>query len=230
MGALFGHHDSVGWPICGAGWWPTPDICPDRGNCAWRRVPCGECGGSTAQLTALRPLRAGEVLWLRQADPALRPMVDPTHFVVTFDGSAQPRTGRAGAAAVLWGPRGDDGQRPVLRVSSQRLPDGTTSLQAEVAACLLGVAMLQGMSPQSVTIAGDNPRVMATLAGWQRMCDVVCQPLPAKAAGALRAAGWQPLWQRIGRSENEAADRAARAACFGVLAEPPPLAGSATAP
>ena len=88
--------------------------------------------------------------------------------------------------------------------------------------------MLQGMSPQSVTIAGDNPRVMATLAGWQRMRDVVCQPLLARAVGALWATGWQSLWQRICRSENEAADRAAREACFGAPVEPPLFAGSAT--
>ncbi len=81
--------------------------------------------------------------------------------------------------------------------------------------------MLQGTSPQSVTIAGDNPRVMATLAGWQRMREVLCQPLLARAAGALCAAGWQPAWLRVRRSENEVADHAARPASVGAPAGPP---------
>jgi hypothetical protein len=81
--------------------------------------------------------------------------------------------------------------------------------------------LLLGMDPQTVIIAGDDPRVMATLCGWQRMRETVCQPLLAGAVGAFRMAGWQTKWQRMSRAENDTADRADRAACRGANYAPP---------
>ncbi len=82
------------------------------------------------------------------------PTETPTHTVVTYDGSVAPWNGvtRAGAAAILWGPIGDDGQRkPVAEATSCR-SGPCSALEAEAQASRPAMDFLLSRSGSRVAI------------------------------------------------------------------------------
>jgi ribonuclease HI len=210
VGAAFGFRDSCGWPSAGRVWWPPPPTNPGRGNCTWATRSCRRCGGTVAELRALRPLLRGEPLFVDRAHPAICHDGDPPSLVLTFDGSAAPG-GPSGAAAILWGSPSAEGIRPQLIAHSSRIPSGSV-LSAEVAGFLEATRLLAGRAPTSLLIAGDNPRVMQVLSTWGRFRCAELQPLLLGAISAIHAAGWRPSFQRLPRCQNREADRLARLA------------------
>ena len=89
------------------------------------------CNADSKNAKLFQDCRAGEALIVSSSPGIIPGRLEPP-VEVTFDGHAL--ADGAGAAAVLWGPRRDDGNRPVLGRSVCPLAAGTTQQLAEAVA------------------------------------------------------------------------------------------------
>jgi ribonuclease HI len=132
---------------------------------------------------------------------------------VAFDGSV--RSGSSGAAAVLWGPVGEHGDRPVLATATARSDGPGTVPEAEAQACRLGLALLQatdGRYGRAATIAGDNRLIIDHGRFRSRVRAPGIQSFVDAQTSAAEARGWTLRWALLPRQANQEADRLARAA------------------
>ena len=212
LGCVFGHTSAAGWPLFARRWWPPPGCNPPAANARWERTLCPACGGQSANIVATMPILAGRGLWAAHASPEFRLACLPPALVLSFDGAGGGPGRCGGAAAVLWGPIGHEGKRDILATRHVHLGPNPGPVAAETAGFLAGAPLLCNRTPESLAICGDNPGVMACLAGWSRLRPPALHAALAHATAELCGRGWAPIWSRIPRSENAEADRQAKAA------------------
>eukprot|EP00972_Heterocapsa_arctica_P101770 14993927-Heterocapsa_arctica.AAC.1 len=107
------------WPLPGKGWWPSPRAVPVTAATArWIHTRC-TCGLYQAELVAATPLKPGEELTVADQGHALN-FEDPPGTEITWDGGAKSVNGVrvAGAAAILWGPPDQFGDRTPITTAS----------------------------------------------------------------------------------------------------------------
>ena len=125
----------------------------------------------------------------------------------------------AGAAAVLWGPIGGDGDRRPLKFSQVMLPGVEHAQVAEAWGLRLACLLLLGArsafgGEKSALIAGDNLGVVRYGAAQGRLHRPEMQGILEQVLGQLAAAGWSPEWVAMRRAFNKTADELATGAVF----------------
>ena len=148
--------------------------------------------------------------------PILGPRHDLTPCEVTFDGGARTIHGAAvaGAGAILWGPRGDDGQRTIMARTRTALPDEPHAQVAEAVGRAAGLRLLLGVRAEhrAAQIIGDNTAVVRHGAGLGRLSRPGLHEFLAAPLAAAAESGWQLTCIAVRRRLNAAADELATSA------------------
>ena len=210
------------WPVS-APWLPPPRLAAERvANSEVRIHACETCRAWHWDLVTLRSLQPGEEL-LVAALPAVRfAPEDHAAWQISFDGGARAPTGwsirSAGAAAVLWGPRGDDGARTPMRAILSSLPAVETAPAAEAHGLRLTFHLLREIpTATSASIVGDNVATVRFGNGTgmlraPHLVDLVSNPL-----GDALQRGWRLRWLAVRRHLNKVADACATLAVLDAL-------------
>jgi hypothetical protein len=134
-------------------------------------------------------------------------------YVVSFDGSY--REGRAGAAAVLWGPVDGAGGRRILASATARCEAAESALVAEAQACRLALWLATYRLPPAqrrVILAGDNRYIVDHGRSRRRLRIDGVQLFVDRHIVAAEAHGRALEWVLLPRLRNQAAHRLAGAA------------------
>jgi len=147
------------------------------------------------------------------------------HYLLTFDGGAREVDLEevSSAAAILWGPRNEAGDRHRLRTASVQLPGIRNSQVAEAWGLRLACLLLlmeggQASGLRSATIAGDNLAVIRYGAAQGRLHRPEMQGLLEQVLARLALSGWELNWLAMRRCFNTAADALATEALTGATA------------
>ena len=216
LACLHGWHEAGVWPFRARNWWPRPG----KGgaalaNAKWDTLECPRCHHWTAVLRADKVIKAMEGIVTRSgaADPVLGPAED-TPFEATFDGATvvTPAGRVAGAAAILWGPPNEHGERPRITTAFVALPAEGRSEIAEAWGARTAATAAAGQANGGVAIAGDNPSVVRYCAGTGNLTSPNAHEVLDHAIGQLAAQGRHTQWILIPRRLNLEAHQAARTA------------------
>ena len=216
LAGLHGWHEKGTWPFRANGWWPRPGKgSASLANAAWETSACPRCFRWNARLIATRPIspKEGIVTLASDADPILGP-ADDTPYEATFDGATidTPAGRAAGAAAILLGPPGPDGVRPVIGTYLTALPAESRSEVAEAWGARAAARATATQPSGRVAIAGDNPGVVRYCAGSGNLTSPITHEVLDHAIAQLASQGRGQQWILIPRALNKAAHEAARRA------------------
>ena len=216
LATLHGWHERGAWPFRASGWWPRPGKgSASLANAAWETTACPRCFRWNARLFATRPIppKEGIVTLASDPDPILGP-ADDTPYEATFDGATidTPAGRAAGAAAILLGPPGPDGVRPVIGTYLTALPAESRSEVAEAWGARAAARAAATQPAGRVAIAGDNPGVVRYCAGTGNLTSPNTHEVLDHAIAQLASQRRGQQWILIPRALNKAAHEAARRA------------------
>eukprot|EP00972_Heterocapsa_arctica_P017473 2581712-Heterocapsa_arctica.AAC.1 len=134
LSAWHSTHAPAHWALPCAGLWPKPrKVSMATSNAAWELSRCNECREVTACLRATKEIPSATEITVSADKHAIIYTEDEPAAEVTWDGAAAkfPSGRVAAAAATLWGPIDEFGNRPIIRYATVALPDVGWALSAE---------------------------------------------------------------------------------------------------
>ena len=117
----------------------------------------------------------------------------------------------AGASAILWGPPGPDGERPIVARAVVALPGVEHAQTAEAEGCAAALDLLAKCEAtlRATRATGDNLAVVRYCAAQGRLRRPQMQQTLAGRQAALHERGWDLSWAAARRRLNAEAERTA---------------------
>ena len=204
------------WVPAGTGWLPRPAVCGPAATARWEVDRCRACRDWRATLRAAGDLQAGAEVTVPHREPVLGGPTADWDYEVSFDGGARDIDGHrvAGAAAVLWGPPAEGGDRPAVARTRLALPQEPHAQLAEAEGCGAALRLLRRLDPmhRAARVVGDNLAVLQFGAGLGRLRRPAMHSAISGPLAALLADGWSLEWTAVRRRLNQAADAGATSA------------------
>ena len=214
------------WPVHGKGWFPPPIIASESdANATMRRDRCNRCGRHRIQIHTVKDVKAGDMLLCdKSLSGAVTKIEDNPDMLVTFDGATagkgEDRVG--GAAAVLWGPPCDNGDRTPLRVWKTCLPLTPSPLLCEAWAARTAIELAmsnrddQEGRGEGICIAGDNVAVVRAGYGTGKFASptvhLILEPATARSASTTTFQKWRLIHRTLNSTAHTYAREAAKEA------------------